>query len=80
MLEEDEKQYEDDDEEGWIDRDAAIERRLKEEADKREMEGQVGAKEGDWEMRERRPVMLYAPLISGFAIILTFVFIGSGYA
>ncbi len=41
-------------------------------------EANVGSKPGDWERREKRPVILYAPLISGLAMILCFVFIGSG--
>jgi len=64
--------------EGWHDQDAEFERRLRDAEDLNHVEEKVGAKPGDWEMREIRPVMLYAPLISGFAMILTFVFIGSG--
>ncbi|WVW78745.1 hypothetical protein I302_100705 [Kwoniella bestiolae CBS 10118] len=65
------------DEEGWVDRDAEKEKELA-DADGDVDEEKVGGKEGDWEMRDRRPVMLYAPLVSGLAMILTFVFIGSG--
>ncbi|WWD07950.1 hypothetical protein V865_006058 [Kwoniella europaea PYCC6329] len=65
------------DEEGWVDRDAEREKELA-DADGDVDEEKVGGKEGDWEMRDRRPVMLYAPLVSGLAMILTFVFIGSG--
>nr|ACZ81467.1 Ncp1 [Kwoniella heveanensis] len=65
-----------DDEEGWVDRDAQKEKELA-DADEDE-EGKIAAEEGSWEMRDRRPVMLYAPLVSGLAMILTFVFIGSG--
>jgi hypothetical protein len=57
-----------------MEEDAEEEARLKEELS----EDMVGAKPGDWEMRDKRPVMLYAPLISGLAMILTFLFIGSG--
>lgn len=46
--------------------------------DSKEEEEGMGAGEGSWERRDKRPVMLYAPLISGLAIILTFVFIASG--
>lgn len=66
----------DDSEDGWVDRDAEKEREL-EEAEGDE-EGKIGANPDEWEMRDKRPMMLYAPLISGFAIILCFVFIGSG--
>lgn len=62
-------------EEGWVDRDADMEREL---GDKEDEEGKIGAEPGEWEMRDKRPVMLYAPLVSGFAIILCFLFIGSG--
>jgi len=65
-------------EEGWLDQDAEFERRLRDAEDLKTTEEKIGAKPGDWEMRDIRPVMLYAPLISGFAMILTFVFIGSG--
>ncbi|EIW68700.1 hypothetical protein TREMEDRAFT_31854 [Tremella mesenterica DSM 1558] len=58
---------------------SALEERLREEkSDKTKEEEAIGAEEGEWEKRDIRPVMLYAPLISGLAIILTFVFIGSG--
>jgi hypothetical protein len=60
-------------EEGWTE-DAEMEQKLKDMA----TEEDIGAKPGEWEMRDRRPVMLYAPLISGFAILLTFLFIGAG--
>lgn len=59
---------------GWADQDMDKEREL----DLADAEEKIGAEDGSWEMRERRPVMLYAPLVSGFAIILCFVFIGSG--
>lgn len=62
-------------EEGWVDQDAERERELQAETDK---EGEVGAEPGSWERRDLRPVMLYAPLVSGLAIILTCLFIGSG--
>lgn len=62
-------------EQGWIDEDAEKERELGEIADAEE---NIGAEDGSWELREKRPVMLYAPLVSGLAIILCFVFIGSG--
>lgn len=64
--------------EGWLDQDAEFERQLRDAEDLKHVEEKAGAKPGDWEMRDIRPVMLYAPLISGFAMILTFVFIGSG--
>jgi hypothetical protein len=64
-----------DEEEGWIDQDAERERELQ-LGD--EYETKAGAEPGSWEMRDKRPVMLYAPLVSGFAIILTCLFIGSG--
>ena len=68
-----------DEAEGWVDQDAELERRLSEQAnDLNNLEGKAGAVPGDWEMREIRPVMLYAPLISGLAMMLTFLFIGSG--
>jgi hypothetical protein len=63
---------------GWIDRDAALEDRSNDHEDMGDAETKVGAEPGSWEMREIRPTMLYAPLISGLAIILTFLFIGSG--
>lgn len=63
------------DEEGWIDQDAEKERQLLTDMDD---EGKIGAEPGSWEMRDKRPVMLYAPLVSGLAIILTCLFIGSG--
>ena len=75
-LEAEDKDSDDEEEEGWIDRDAEKEKQLEEmEADE---EGKMGAAPDSWEMRDKRPMMLYAPLISGLAIILTFVFIGSG--
>jgi hypothetical protein len=61
-----------DEEEGWVDEDADRERELG------DLEEKIGAEEGSWEMREKRPTMLYAPLVSGLAIILCFLFIGSG--
>jgi hypothetical protein len=63
-------------EEGWLDEDAANEKRLAGETGEEE-EG-AGAPAGSWEKRERRPVILYAPLISGLAMILTFLFVGGG--
>jgi hypothetical protein len=63
-------------EDGWIDEDAEMERKLRDEEDMKNAES--GALPGSWEMREKRPVMLYAPLISGLAMMLTFLFIGSG--
>lgn len=63
-------------EEGWVDEDAEMERKLRDEEDMQNAES--GALPGSWEMRDKRPVMLYAPLISGLAIMLTFLFIGSG--
>ncbi|TYJ52433.1 hypothetical protein B9479_006974 [Cryptococcus floricola] len=72
-AEEDESSDERDDEEGWLDRDAEKERALA-----GDLEDQVGAVGDEWEMRDKRPMMLYAPLISGLAMILTFAFIGSG--
>ena len=76
-LEAEEKDSDEDEEEGWVDRDAGREKQLEEEAGADE-EGKLGAAPDSWEMRDKRPMMLYAPLISGLAIILTFVFIGSG--
>ncbi|GFZ49140.1 hypothetical protein JCM24511_06890 [Saitozyma sp. JCM 24511] len=67
-----------DQEEGWVDRDAALEEKLQEEIDLGDAEVKIAAEPGSWEARDARPVMLYAPLISGLAMILTFVFIGSG--
>lgn len=67
-------EMEDEKDEAW-DQDMEKERELEELADAEE---KVGAEAGSWEMRERRPVMLYAPLVSGLAIILCFYFIGSG--
>ncbi|ODN96436.1 hypothetical protein L198_04150 [Cryptococcus wingfieldii CBS 7118] len=72
-AEEDESSDEREDEEGWLDRDAEKERALA-----GDLEDQVGAPGDEWEMRDKRPMMLYAPLISGLAMILTFAFIGSG--
>ncbi|ODN75346.1 hypothetical protein L202_06522 [Cryptococcus amylolentus CBS 6039] len=69
----DESSDEREDEEGWLDRDAEKERVLA-----GDLEDQVGALGDEWEMRDKRPMMLYAPLISGLAMILTFAFIGSG--
>lgn len=76
-LEAEDKDVDEDEEEGWIDRDAEKEKKL-EELEEADEEGKLGAAPDDWEMRDKRPMMLYAPLISGLAIILTFVFIGSG--
>lgn len=76
-LEAEDKDSDEDEEEGWVDRDAEREKQLEEEAGADE-EGKLGAAPDSWEMRDKRPMMLYAPLISGLAIILTFVFIGSG--
>jgi hypothetical protein len=67
-----------DQEEGWVDRDAALEEKLQGEIDLGDAEVKIAAEPGSWEARDARPVMLYAPLISGLAMILTFVFIGSG--
>lgn len=64
-----------DQEEGWVDEDADKERELGDLADAEE---KVGADGDEWEMRDKRPTMLYAPLVSGLAIILCFAFIGSG--
>jgi hypothetical protein len=66
------RQEKGDEEEGWVDEDADRERELG------DLEEKIGAEEGSWEMREKRPTMLYAPLVSGLAIILCFLFIGSG--
>jgi hypothetical protein len=74
-LEAETKDIDEDEEEGWVDRDAEKERQLEAEEDE---EGNIGANPDEWERRDKRPMMLYAPLISGFAIILCFVFIGSG--
>jgi hypothetical protein len=74
-LESELKDIDEDEEEGWVDRDAEKERELEDAEDE---EGKIGADADEWEMRDKRPMMLYAPLISGFAIILCFVFIGSG--
>lgn len=63
-------------EEGWVDEDANLERQLRDEQDLEVAES--GALPGTWEMRDKRPTMLYAPLISGLAMMLTFLFIGSG--
>lgn len=62
-------------EEGWVDEDADKERELGDLADAEE---KIGADGDEWEMRDKRPTMLYAPLVSGLAIILCFAFIGSG--
>ncbi|WVQ83998.1 hypothetical protein IAT38_006143 [Cryptococcus sp. DSM 104549] len=72
--EEDEKDSDEDEDEGWVDRDAVKEKALRDGTD----EEKVGAEPGSWEWRDKRPMMLYAPLVSGLAMILTFVFIGSG--
>ena len=72
-IEDDEKHM--GDAEGWVDEDADKERILDDLADAEE---QAGANGDEWSMREKRPVQLYAPLVSGFAIILCFLFIGSG--
>jgi hypothetical protein len=74
-LEAESKDIDEDEGEGWVDRDAEKERQLEAEEDE---EGNLGAQPDEWERRDKRPMMLYAPLISGFAIILCFVFIGSG--
>jgi hypothetical protein len=79
LIEADEKQSED----GWIDRDLDLERALErqktgESGSLSEEEEGVGGEKGGWAKRERRPVMLYAPLISGLAIMLNCLFIGSG--
>jgi hypothetical protein len=74
-LEAETKDIDEDEGEGWVDRDAEKERQLEAEEDE---EGNIGAEPDEWERRDKRPMMLYAPLISGFAIILCFVFIGSG--
>ena len=66
---------EDDQGEGWVDRDAEKERQLRDYEDEEHL---IGAVPGSWEARDKRPMMLYAPLVSGLAIILCFVFIGSG--
>lgn len=78
LIEADEK-----DEEGWIDRDLDLERALErqktgESGSLSDEEEGVGGEKGEWAKRERRPVMLYAPLISGLAIMLNCLFIGSG--
>lgn len=77
VLEADEKER---GEAEWINADAVRERELRDEEEMRKLEeeGIVGAEPGSWERREKRPVMLYAPLVSGLAIILTFLFLGSG--
>lgn len=67
LEEKDDKDEKDD--EAWL---------MEEREEDKEDEEDVGAGEGDWEKRDKRPTMLYAPLISGLAIILTSVFIGSG--
>ncbi|KAJ9112322.1 hypothetical protein QFC19_000742 [Naganishia cerealis] len=41
-------------------------------------EEDIGREEGEWSANDRRPVMLYAPLVSGLAIILNCVFVASG--
>lgn len=48
------------------------------EKDLGSIEEEIGRKDGDWSPNDRRPVMLYAPLISGLAIILNCVFVSSG--
>ncbi|KAJ9105388.1 hypothetical protein QFC21_001758 [Naganishia friedmannii] len=48
------------------------------EKDMGDMEEDVGREKGEWSQHDRRPVMLYAPLVSGLAIILNFVFVCSG--
>lgn len=74
VLEADQK-----DDDGWMDQDAVLERRLREAEDRRlEEEGAAGFPPGSWERRDKRPMMLYAPLVSGGAIILTLSFIGLG--
>ncbi|KAJ9112325.1 hypothetical protein QFC19_000745 [Naganishia cerealis] len=42
------------------------------------IEEDIGREEGEWSANDRRPVMLYAPLVSGLAIILNCVFVSSG--
>lgn len=42
------------------------------------MENDIGKEDGEWSADGRRPVMLYAPFISGLAIILNCVFVSSG--
>ena len=78
-LEEEEK-VDEEEEEGWVDQDINLEKRLDRDAapDLDKEEAAMGAEELEWERRDLRPVMLYAPLISGLAMILTFLFIGSG--
>ena len=78
-LEEEEK-VDEEEEEGWVDQDVNLEKRLDRDAapDLDKEEAAMGAEELEWERRDLRPVMLYAPLISGLAMILTFLFIGSG--
>lgn len=49
-----------------------------EEKDLGSLEEDIGREEGEWSPNTRRPVMLYAPLISGLAIILNCVFTASG--
>jgi hypothetical protein len=48
------------------------------EKDVGRMEEDVGREKGEWSQHDRRPVMLYAPLVSGLAIILNCVFVSSG--
>ncbi|GHJ84242.1 hypothetical protein NliqN6_0644 [Naganishia liquefaciens] len=49
-----------------------------EDKDLGSLEEDLGRGEGEWSRNARRPVMLYAPLISGLAIILNCVFTASG--
>lgn len=77
LIEADEKDSED----GWIDHDQELERALERQKTGEELgeeEDGVGGEKGEWAKRDRRPVMLYAPLISGLAIMLNCLFIGSG--
>lgn len=48
------------------------------EKDLGSIENDIGKEDGEWSADGRRPVMLYAPLISGLAIILNCVFVSSG--
>lgn len=49
-----------------------------EEKDVGSLEEDIGREEAEWTPNNRRPVMLYAPLVSGLAIILNCVFTASG--
>jgi hypothetical protein len=48
------------------------------EKDLGSIENDIGKEDGEWSANDRRPVMLYAPVISGLAIILNCVFVSSG--